>query len=146
MNASDLFKVIPENFFTLLSGEKKRVYLDCIFILYKYMGGSVSYSCTRDELIPLLTEYFLESEEEMFDEDGRVITDSRERANAVLRRFIQTHWLSKRMNNNYEIISFRLYDHDPSRLSSLLHNKLALQVNLSDLFCPKTRVSRLPWR
>lgn len=130
MNASELFKVIPENFFSLLSGEKKHIYLDCMFILYQYMGGNVSYSCTREEVIPLLMEYFTQTKEEMYDEEGRIITDFREQANAVLRRFIQTHWLSKRLSNNYEeIISFHDYTVTILQAFTSLHhnNKLALQ-------------------
>lgn len=130
MLAKDLFKVIPESFFSLLSSEKKYVYLDCLFILYQYMGGHISYSCRRDEVMPLLVEYFSEQEEVLYDEEGQAITDACEQANAVIRRLIRTRWLSQRFTNNYEeIIGFHDYAITILQaFESLLQNKkLALQ-------------------
>ncbi|ERJ12867.1 Wadjet anti-phage system protein JetA family protein [Haloplasma contractile] len=108
-----VFEVIPNNFFNVLAGENKDVYLDCIFIIHDYLQGKTSFGCDRDELIPVLKEYFdtLETKVKEDTQDPGIRTrDPREKAFSVLRRLRECGWISLEITNNYKhYINFQGY-------------------------------------
>ncbi len=109
----DLFDVIPDNFFQLLTGKNKHLYLACLFKSFNiYEQGSIlgiDKKVVADELTHFLeTSDFLftkETEEDEVDEDEEDASESkRALAYFVLRRFEQTGWIYVDVTSDYEEI------------------------------------------
>ena len=108
----DLFDIIPENFFSLLSGKNKRLYLACLIKTFKtYEMGSIL-GIDKKVIVDELTDYlehsnlsFLEEDENENDEDSEEAKESkRSLAYFVLRRFEQTGWIYIDVTGDYEEI------------------------------------------
>lgn len=111
----DLFKVIPDNFFSLLSSKNKSVYAGCIIEAFKiYEEGSIL-GIDKKIVVEVLTDYLdhetLDLEEvEEFDSDDENKPTSRDKANFVLRRMEECGWIDIDVTNDYvEILNFRDY-------------------------------------
>jgi hypothetical protein len=108
----DIFNIIPNNFFNLLSGKNRSIYVNCLLELFRvYEQGSIlgmDKNIARDALVDYLDLHPLE--EELEDgEDNETLTN-RDRANQILRRLEKTEWIDIDVNNNYEeILNFRDY-------------------------------------
>ena len=110
----DLFDIIPDNFFTLLSGKNKRLYLACLIKTFKtYEMGSILGIDKRivvDELSEYLesNSFTFDKESDDDDEDEEEAKDSkRSLAYFVLRRFEQTGWIYIDVTADYlEILNF----------------------------------------
>ena len=109
----DLFKIIPDNFFSLLSSKNKALYAGCIIEAFKiYEEGSIL-GIDKKLVVEVLTDYIEKQNEELFDmdldeEDGK--PSSRDKANFVLRRMEECGWIDLDVTNDYiEILNFRDY-------------------------------------
>ncbi len=110
----DLFDIIPENFFTLLAGKNKRLYLACLIEAFKtYETGSIlgiDKKVVVDELCEYLDNhrnlvFSREDSEDNIDEDEEEASkSSRSLAYFVLRRFEQTGWIYIDITGDYEEI------------------------------------------
>lgn len=108
----DVFNIIPNNFFNLLSGKNRSTYVNCLLELYRvYEQGSIlgmDKNIARQVIVDHLDIHPLL--EALDDEDEDVELTNRDRANSILRRFEKTEWIDIDVNNNYEeILNFRDY-------------------------------------
>lgn len=108
----DVFNIVPNQFFNLLSGKNKSLYVNCLIELYRvYEQGSIL-GMNKDIAREVLVDYLDLNplEEELEDSDEGIEITNRDRANQILRRFEQTEWIDSDVNNNYEeLINFRDY-------------------------------------
>jgi len=108
----NVFDVIPNNFFNLLSGKNRSIYVNCLLELFRvYEQGSIlgmDKNIARQAIEDYLDLNPLE--EEIEDQDEEVEWTNRDRANQIIRRLEKTEWIDIDVNNNYEeIINFRDY-------------------------------------
>lgn len=94
----NIFEVVPANFFSVLSGENKDEYSDCLLLLYKQVNEELEHTLMKHQVISMFETYF--SEKANLVEDKK--QTSRERALAFLSRFKNTGWLSDDINANYQ--------------------------------------------
>ncbi len=114
-----LFKVLPHNFFNLLSSPNKEIYADCIFLMYEIMHNLTSFGVERDILIDALTDYFEGIEDQnVFIEDEEVISGARNRANMVIRKLDECGWIDIETNNNY-VQNINFYDYAITMIESM---------------------------
>ena len=109
---TNLFDMIPEGFFNLLSsGSNSRVYADCLELIYDEFSHEISYRARRERIRDILASYFLEHRLEPADQlepadasgDGTSASAApaglspQDTANAVLRRFTDPRigWLEE---------------------------------------------------
>lgn len=109
----ELFKIIPDNFFSLLSSKNKAVYAGCIVEAFKiYEEGSIL-GIDKKIVVEVLTDYLDKEAEEIVDmelEDNADKPSSRDKANFVLRRMEECGWIDVDVTNDYiEILNFRDY-------------------------------------
>jgi hypothetical protein len=106
----DVFKVLPQNFFSLLNSKNQEIYVRCVLAVYKTyeqgsilgMDKSIAQQAIIDELEHVIDEIELEEIEST--------TSTREKANAILRRMEDCEWIDVDINNDYvEILNFRDY-------------------------------------
>lgn len=111
----ELFQIIPEKFFNLLSGKNQQLYVNALFEVFKaYEQGSV---LGMDKLLAqqVIIEYlelhpYQEFEDGIDDSDLSIEDSNRERANRILRRFEECEWIDIDVNNDYvETLNFRDY-------------------------------------
>lgn len=94
----NIFEVVPANFFSVLSGENRDEYSDCLLLLYKQVNEELEHTLTKHQAILIFENYF--SEKANLFEDKK--QTPRERALSFLSRFKNTGWLSDDINANYQ--------------------------------------------
>lgn len=108
----DLFDIIPENFFSLLTGKNKRLYLACLIEAFKaYEMGSIL-GIEKRVIVDELSDYldnanfsFSREDQDGEDEDeDEASSNNRSLAYFVLRRFEQCGWVYSEVTNDYEEI------------------------------------------
>ena len=104
----DLFRIIPENFFSLLASKNKRIYVNLIVEAYKvYESGSIlgiEKKIVVDELIHYLENYSYEYTNEDIDDEEASVKSKRDLANYVLRRLEECGWIYVDVSDDYEEI------------------------------------------
>ncbi|MDD3477704.1 MAG: DUF5716 family protein [Candidatus Izemoplasmatales bacterium] len=112
----ELFKVIPENFFSLLSGKNRNLYMNGVFEVFKaYEQGSIlgmDKRTAQQSLIDFLEIHpeLLQKEEESETIEEEEEVSVREVANLILRRMEECEWIDVDVSNDYvEILNFRDY-------------------------------------
>jgi hypothetical protein len=108
----DLYKVIPKQFFSILSSKHQSVYVACILEIYNaYEKGSIlgmDKSLAKQVIVDYLDLHPLE--EEFEDTEAESEITNRDRANQVIRRLEECEWIDVDVTNDYEeIINFRDY-------------------------------------
>lgn len=106
----DIFKIIPQNFFSLLNSKNQNIYIRCIFAVYKaYEQGSILGMDKSIAQQAIIDELDTISEDVNID-DIDESTNNRDKANSILRRMEECEWIDIDVNNDYiEIINFRDY-------------------------------------
>jgi len=109
----DIFKVIPQNFFFLLTGKNQELYVKALFELYRaYEQGSIL-GMDKKDAQQILVDYFEVHPELAYQKEDQEEEDTssiRERVNMILRRFEVSEWIDIDVNNDYvEILNFRDY-------------------------------------
>ncbi len=107
----ELFDVIPENFFSILSSKNKKLYSACAMQAFQiYETGSIL-GVDKKLIVDELT-LFLEDNEELMNEEVCELlpeenNDKRELANFVLRRLEECGWIYVDLTQDYvEILNF----------------------------------------
>jgi hypothetical protein len=107
----DVFNIIPTQFFNLLSGKNRIVYVNCLLELFRvYEQGSIL-GMDKNIARQVIEDYLdLNPLEEEIEDDEEQELTNRDRANQILRRLEKTEWIDVDVNNNYEeILNFRDY-------------------------------------
>lgn len=111
----DIFSIIPDNFFSLLSSKNKKIYLAAIIETFQvYETGSIlgiDKKIIVDDLSQFLTKLDTSYTKELdFDEEESQLESKRDLANFVLRRMEECGWIYVDVTNDYqEILNFTDY-------------------------------------
>ena len=108
---SELFHVVPENFFHPLSAPGKTVYWECIERLFAITSQQLSFGVERDTLVDELTYYFdSQMAADIEDDTDTSGLSSRDKANFILRRLESYGWIYIDVDYSYvQRVNFRDY-------------------------------------
>lgn len=101
----NLFDVLPDSLFKPLNSKDKRVYADCLDILMDLCGSELSFGVDRNLVVDKLIDYFeynhisLNDSDDLCDNDV-AISDSRGKANRVLRVLKSSGWIEEEIGKN----------------------------------------------
>lgn len=139
-----LFQILPEDFFKPLTSKYKRVYTDCLGIIYDAYKSEYSFGVDREIVTGKLQEYFEEHEHEYEFENaneneneneniningayekvdsntvpvGSSMKDPREKANTVLRVLRNCGWIEFETASDY-IVKVNLSDYSATIIES----------------------------
>lgn len=110
----ELFKVIPDNFFSLLSSPNKACYAGAILEAFKVYEDASILGIDKKIVVEVLcdyleNEYFNTDNEDIEQEEGKEIS-IKEKANYILRRMEECGWIDIDVTNDYvELLNFRDY-------------------------------------
>ena len=105
-----MFHIVPENFFVPLSSPNKIVYWECICKLFSVMEHQLSFGVERDVLVDELQYYFEQVTAAEIIEDEFQATDSRGKANGILRRLEYYGWIEIETDKSYvQRVNFKEY-------------------------------------
>ena len=135
-----LFDILPEKFYSILTGKNKQVYASSLLLLYNLVNDNDMY-VKKDEFLRSLKEKLsneietLSIEEENEFDNEEISTSVSSKANLVLRRLEDTGWIELEMDPetydefivlpNYPIIClesiFNVVNESSAGYSSLVH-------------------------
>lgn len=105
-----MFRVLPENFFVPLSSSNKIVYWECICKLFSVMEQQLSFGIEREVLVDELQYYFEHSSAAEIVEEEFQGSDSRGKANGILRRLEYYGWIEIETDKSYvQRVNFKEY-------------------------------------
>ena len=105
-----MFHVLPDNFFVPLSSPNKTVYWDCICKLFSVMEHLLSFGVERDVLVDELEYYFDQAGAAQVVEEDFAGSDSRGKANGILRRLEYYGWVEVETDKSYvQRVNFKEY-------------------------------------
>ncbi len=115
----NLFQIISEDFFKPLNGKHKKIYIDCLELIYSTYKTELSFGVEKEVILSKLVEYFDETslEEMVFDEENEVAADSREKANAILRTLKNCNWIEYEVGSDYSV-KINLFDYAATMIES----------------------------
>ena len=105
-----MFHTLPENFFAPLAAPGKTVYWDCICKLFTVMDNQLSFGVERDVLVDELQYYFDQSNAAELSDEELKGSDSRGKANWMLRRLEFYGWIEVETDKSYvQRVNFQEY-------------------------------------
>lgn len=105
-----MFRILPENFFIPLSSPNKTVYWECICKLFSVMEQQLSFGVEREVLVDELQYYFEQATAAEFIEEEFQASDSRGKANGILRRLEYYGWIEIETDKSYvQRVNFKEY-------------------------------------
>ena len=105
-----MFNIVSDSFFVPLASPNKLVYWECICKLFSIMDNQLSFGVERDVLVDELQYYFEQMNAVDFSEEELVGTDSRSKANWMLRQLEKYGWIEIETDKSYvQRINFREY-------------------------------------
>lgn len=105
-----MFHVIPGNFFVPLSSPNRIVYWECISRLFSIMEHQLSFGVERNVLVDELEFYFDQENAAQLVEEEFESSDSRSRANGILRRLEYYGWIEVETDKSYvQRVNFKEY-------------------------------------
>ncbi len=102
---AELFEIVGEDFFKPLTSLFKRIYVDCLNIIYDSYRTELSYGADRDVLVTRLSDYF-ESQvtgDIQFEDESESLKDSRSKASIFLRKLKEFGWVEYDIGNDQKI-------------------------------------------
>lgn len=108
-----LFETIHPNFFSVLSSPNKKMYIDCIFIIYNAVDSiEESFQGDREYVVQRLIDYFDDKNSENFEDvdDDEKTTTSRQKANHVINVLKNNGWIGEEELGDYKT-SINLFDY-----------------------------------
>ena len=105
-----MFDIISDSFFVPLASPNKRVYWECICRLFSIMNNQLSFGVERDALADELQYYFEQANAADLAEEELEGTDSRGKANFMLRRLEHYGWIEIETDKSYvQRVNFKEY-------------------------------------
>ena len=105
-----LFDKIPDTFFNVLSSPNRKIYVDCLFVIYHAIDSvEDSFQGERQYVIHKLIDYFEEQKEEFLIDDEETATP-RQKAVAVINVLKNNGWLGEEELGDYKT-SLNLFDY-----------------------------------
>lgn len=108
-----LFDTIPSTFFSLLASPNRRLYVDCIFIIYRAIDSiEDAFQGDREFIVGKLIDYFDEHLSDEFEdvEEEELAHTSRQKANHVITVLKKHGWLGEEELGDYKT-SLNLFDY-----------------------------------
>lgn len=102
---AELYEIVGEEFFKPLTSLYKRIYVDCLNIIYDSYRTELSYGADRDILVSKLTYYF-ESQvtgDIQFEDETESLKDSKTKASTFLRKLKEYGWIEYDIGNDQKI-------------------------------------------
>lgn len=101
----ELFDVVGSDFFKPLTSYYKKIYLQCLNIIYESYRTELSYGIDRELLMQKLIYYFdnLNISEIRFEDEDENVSDSRAKASAFLRKLKEYRWIEYETGNDQRI-------------------------------------------
>lgn len=102
---AELFDIVGEDFFKPFTSLYKRIYVDCLNIIYDSYRTELSYGADRDILVSKLTYYF-DSQvfgDIKFEDESVSIKDSKSKASTFLRKLKEYGWIEYDIGNDQKI-------------------------------------------
>mgnify|MGYP000200249441 CR=1 FL=1 len=98
----NIFDVLPEKFFSLLSSKNKIVYSKCIKLIFDRTRNEVSFSYSRNDIVDDIVDVLEEEGAIDFDEIEDVRTNNyKDKANVILRKLKECGWIIEGLNTDY---------------------------------------------
>ena len=105
-----MFQTIPGNFFVPLASPNKIIYWECICKLFSVMDNQLSFGVEREVLADELQYYFEQKTAVDYQDDEFAGTESREKANSMLRQLEGFGWIEIETDKSYiQRVNFREY-------------------------------------
>lgn len=105
-----MFNILPGNFFAPLASPNKIVYWECICKLFSTMDYQLSFGVEREVLVDELQYYFEQSTAAEVIEEDFAQSDSRGKANGILRRLEYYGWIEIETDKSYvQRVNFKEY-------------------------------------
>lgn len=98
----DLFSVLPANFFTPLASPNKKIYADCILLIFNSYKSELSYGVDKENVVSTLTSYFDESKDADFNDEEWKGKTSREKSFDVINNLKNYGWLEFDEKKNFQ--------------------------------------------
>ncbi len=100
-----LFEIVGEDFFKPFTSLFKRIYIDCLNIIYDSYRTELSYGADREILVAKLTLYFDNqgTGDIQFEDEAESLKDSRSKASMFLRRLKDYGWIEYDIGNDQRI-------------------------------------------
>lgn len=100
-----LFKIVPEDFFKVLTSKNKEIYVDCLLVIYNSYKNELSFGVDKEIILYQLEQYFENKNEELvFDEDdAEVARDARSKANGILLRLKNNGWIEYDQPSDFRV-------------------------------------------
>jgi len=134
-----LFSILSDDFFKPLTSKYKETYVDCLEIIYETYRTEFSFGVEREVLIGKLEQYFDERfpEEMIFDEEEVSLTDSRSKANSILRNLKICGWIEFEHDSSYNV-KVNLHDYAATVIEALIkvdrNEEMEYQSEISSIY------------
>lgn len=137
MKEIDIFGIVPENYFSILSSPNKFMYIKIISLIYSLVQNGLSYGIDKEILIDEIEDYLNAINYEVVDEEEDGIKNNRDRANSLIRRLIETGWIYPENTSDYKVI-INFHDYSITILESFIkiadRESLEYQGNIISIY------------
>ncbi len=137
MKEIDIFDIVPENYFSILSSPNKFMYIKIISLIYSLVQNGLSYGIDKEILIDEIEDYLNAINYEVVDEEEDEIKNNRDRANSLIRRLIETEWIYPENTSDYKVI-INFHDYSITILESFIkiadRESLEYQGNIISIY------------
>lgn len=103
----NLFEFISEDFYKPLNSKYKRIYADCIQLIYEFSKEGFVHGMSKDYIVNEIERYIDDYNGEVNiddeDDDLQVNKNSREQANKMITQLKKCGWLTYETTNSHEI-------------------------------------------
>ena len=100
----NFFNFVPFNFFSPLSSIDKEIYSNILFLIYQKSQFRNSYTFTKEELLDLIEEFFLENNNQDLQETDEKQTNPRDKATYIFRKLKSCGWIDTEYGENGQIL------------------------------------------
>lgn len=100
----NFFNFVPYNFFSPLSSIDKEIYSNILFLIYQKSQFRNSYTFTKEELLDLVEEFFLENNNQDLQETEDLQTNPRDKATYIFRKLKSCGWIDTEYGENGQIL------------------------------------------
>lgn len=98
------FNYVPYNFFSPLSSIDKEIYSNILFLIYQKSQFKNSYTFTKEELLDLIEEFFLDHNNQDLQETKELQTNPRDKATYIYRKLKSCGWIDTEYGENNQIL------------------------------------------
>ena len=113
MQDINIFNIVPEKFFTILSSPNKILHMKIISIIFMSMQNGLSYGIDKDILVDEIEDYLNSTDIVIVSDKNdvyEITSNNRDRANNIIRKLTECGWIYLESTNDYkQIINFHDY-------------------------------------